>query len=219
MTKTEEGGGSQLKQGLWTLEEDKILTDYVTEHGKGRWNSIAKRTGLRRCGKSCRLRWMNYLSPNVKRDRFTEEEEDLIIRLHNLLGNRWSLIAKRLPGRTDNQVKNYWNIHLSKKLGIKKQISRVGRTKSRILHVSESSTHQEYISSCAGNSGSPEINVDNKSPESQETLDLPELTSKEQYSTTSFWDFESDLEFNLSMMDFLDGLSLPSYEHHPREKC
>ncbi|XP_022548755.1 transcription factor WER isoform X2 [Brassica napus] len=85
---------------------------------------MAKAIGIvlpkrQRCGKSCRLRWMNYLSPNVKRGNFTDQEEDLIIRLHKLLGNRWSLIAKRVPGRTDNQVKNYWNTHLSKKLGIK----------------------------------------------------------------------------------------------------
>ncbi|KAI3409182.1 uncharacterized protein J3R85_019619 [Psidium guajava] len=212
MTKTDGGlGGSQLKKGLWTVEEDKILRDYVTEHGRGKWNSIAKRTGLRRCGKSCRLRWMNYLSPNVKRDRFTKEEEDLIIRLHNLLGNRWSLIAKRVPGRTDNQVKNYWNTCLSKKLGIKKQSCQVRRTKSRILRISESSTHQNSISSCAGTSGSLEMNVDNGSLESQETLDLPELTSKDEYSATSFGDFESDLEMNLSLMEFLDGHSLPSY--------
>ncbi|XP_010507072.1 PREDICTED: trichome differentiation protein GL1-like [Camelina sativa] len=78
--------------------------------------SVVRKTGLKRCGKSCRLRWMNYLSPNVKKGTFTEQEEDLIIRLHKLLGNRWSLIAKRVPGRTDNQVKNYWNTHLSKKL-------------------------------------------------------------------------------------------------------
>ncbi|XP_077242577.1 transcription factor WER-like [Tasmannia lanceolata] len=112
--------GNNYKKGLWTEEEDKILMDYIRVHGKGKWNRIAKTTGLKRCGKSCRLRWMNYLSPNIKRGNFSEEEEDLIIRLHNLLGNRWSLIAGRVPGRTDNQVKNYWNTHLSKKLGIRK---------------------------------------------------------------------------------------------------
>ncbi|OVA18433.1 SANT/Myb domain [Macleaya cordata] len=71
--------------------------------------------GLNRCGKSCRLRWLNYLRPGIKRGNITEDEEDLIIRLHNLLGNRWSLIAGRLPGRTDNEIKNHWNTHLSKK--------------------------------------------------------------------------------------------------------
>ncbi|CAN8273015.1 unnamed protein product [Cochlearia groenlandica] len=114
---------NEYKKGLWTVEEDKILIDYVLTHGQGHWNRIAKKTGLKRCGKSCRLRWMNYLSPNVKRGNFTDQEEDLIIRLHKLLGNRWSLIAKRVPGRTDNQVKNYWNTHLSKKLGLEDHFS------------------------------------------------------------------------------------------------
>ncbi|KAK4257082.1 hypothetical protein QN277_006716 [Acacia crassicarpa] len=114
-------GGHEYKKRLWNSQEDKILMDYVKQHGVGKWNRIAKLTGLKRCGKSCRLRWMNYLSPNVKRGDFSEEEDDLIIRLHNLLGNRWSLIAGRVPGRTDNQVKNYWNTHLSRKLGVNKK--------------------------------------------------------------------------------------------------
>uniref|UniRef100_A0A7N0TN32 Uncharacterized protein n=1 Tax=Kalanchoe fedtschenkoi TaxID=63787 RepID=A0A7N0TN32_KALFE len=115
------GGSRQYRRGLWTEEEDRILMEYVEVHGKGHWNRIAKKTGLKRCGKSCRLRWVNYLSPNVKRGSFTEQEEDLIIRLHKLLGNRWSLIAGRVPGRTDNQVKNYWNTHLSKRNGCAKR--------------------------------------------------------------------------------------------------
>ncbi|KAE8695639.1 Trichome differentiation protein GL1 [Hibiscus syriacus] len=114
-------GGIPYKKGLWTKEEDKLLIDYVKVHGKGQWNKIANRTGLKRCGKSFRLRWMNYLSPNIKKGDFSEAEEGLIIRLHKLLGNRWSLIAKRVLGRTDNQVKNYWNNHLRQKLGIKDQ--------------------------------------------------------------------------------------------------
>ncbi|KAI4387750.1 hypothetical protein MLD38_000156 [Melastoma candidum] len=117
MGRPKQEAGSNKNKSLWTAEEDKILMEYVKSHGKGRWNSIAKRTGLKRCGKSCRLRWMNYLCPTVNRDGFTPQEEDLIVRLHNLLGNRWALIAKRVPGRTDNQVKNYWNTHLRKKIG------------------------------------------------------------------------------------------------------
>ncbi|GMN45878.1 hypothetical protein TIFTF001_015068 [Ficus carica] len=123
-------GGNEYKKGLWTAEEDRVLMDYIMVHGKGKWNRIARETGLKRCGKSCRLRWMNYLSPSVKRGDFSEEEDDLIIRLHKLLGNRWSLIAGRVPGRTDNQVKNHWNTRLSKKLGIKKGKSEETRTNS-----------------------------------------------------------------------------------------
>ncbi|KAG2713327.1 hypothetical protein I3760_04G172000 [Carya illinoinensis] len=105
----------QLKKNLWKAEEDLILKNYVETHGEGNWATVSERSGLMRGGKSCRLRWKNYLRPNIKRGEMSEEEEDLIIRMHKLLGNRWSLIAGRLPGRTDNEVKNYWNTHLNKK--------------------------------------------------------------------------------------------------------
>ncbi|GAV90713.1 Myb_DNA-binding domain-containing protein, partial [Cephalotus follicularis] len=105
-----------LKRGPWTPEEDQLLSSYINKEGEGRWRTLPKRAGLLRCGKSCRLRWMNYLRPSVKRGQIAPDEEDLILRLHRLLGNRWSLIAGRIPGRTDNEIKNYWNTHLSKKL-------------------------------------------------------------------------------------------------------
>nr|AJI76863.1 R2R3 MYB flavonoid repressor protein [Populus tremula x Populus tremuloides] len=103
-------------KGAWSTEEDQKLIDYIQTHGEGCWRSIPEAAGLHRCGKSCRLRWINYLRPDIKRGNFGQDEEDLIIKLHALLGNRWSLIAGRLPGRTDNEVKNYWNSHLKKKL-------------------------------------------------------------------------------------------------------
>ncbi|KAL9258817.1 Transcription factor MYB1-like protein [Drosera capensis] len=105
-----------LNRGAWTAQEDKLLSDYIKAHGEGKWNSLPRRAALKRCGKSCRLRWLNYLRPDIKRGNITLDEEDLIIRLHRLLGNRWSLIAGRLPGRTDNEIKNYWNTNLSKKV-------------------------------------------------------------------------------------------------------
>ncbi|KAF7112791.1 hypothetical protein RHSIM_RhsimUnG0192200 [Rhododendron simsii] len=103
-----------LNRGKWTVREDKILTNYVNTHGEGKWRDLPLRAGLKRCGKSCRLRWLNYLRPDIKRGDISHEEEELIIKLHKLLGNRWSLIAGRLPGRTDNEIKNYWNTKLSK---------------------------------------------------------------------------------------------------------
>ncbi|XWS76854.1 hypothetical protein CRYUN_Cryun01aG0213500 [Craigia yunnanensis] len=105
-----------LHRGPWTPREDTLLVKYIQAHGEGHWRSLPKKAGLLRCGKSCRLRWMNYLRPDIKRGNITPDEDDLIIRLHSLLGNRWSLISGRLPGRTDNEIKNYWNTHLSKRL-------------------------------------------------------------------------------------------------------
>ncbi|XP_024980264.1 transcription factor WER-like [Cynara cardunculus var. scolymus] len=105
----------EINRGAWTAEEDEKLAEAIQIHGPKKWTAIAAKAGLQRCGKSCRLRWLNYLRPNIKRGNISDQEEDLIIRLHKLLGNRWSLIAGRLPGRTDNEIKNYWNSHLSKK--------------------------------------------------------------------------------------------------------
>ncbi|WOL02631.1 hypothetical protein Cni_G11350 [Canna indica] len=105
-----------LNRGAWTAHEDDILVSYISTHGVGKWRTLPKRAGLKRCGKSCRLRWLNYLRPDIKRGNISDEEEELIIRLHKLLGNRWSLIAGRLPGRTDNEIKNYWNTTLAKRL-------------------------------------------------------------------------------------------------------
>jgi myb proto-oncogene protein len=103
-------------KGAWTKEEDERLINYIKLHGEGCWRSLPKSAGLLRCGKSCRLRWINYLRPDLKRGNFTEDEDELIINLHSLLGNKWSLIAARLPGRTDNEIKNYWNTHIKRKL-------------------------------------------------------------------------------------------------------
>ena len=78
-----------LKRGPWTPEEDELLSSYIKKEGEGRWRTLPKRAGLLRCGKSCRLRWMNYLRPSVKRGQIAPDEEDLILRLHRLLGNRY----------------------------------------------------------------------------------------------------------------------------------
>ncbi|KAJ6790753.1 myb-related protein 306 isoform X1 [Iris pallida] len=105
-----------IKKGPWTPEEDIILVSYIQEHGPGNWRSVPTNTGLMRCSKSCRLRWTNYLRPGIKRGNFTQHEEGMIIHLQALLGNRWAAIASYLPQRTDNDIKNYWNTHLKKKI-------------------------------------------------------------------------------------------------------
>ncbi|CAN1266139.1 Myb-related protein 306 [Linum perenne] len=105
-----------VKKGPWTPEEDITLVSYIQEHGPSNWRSVPSNTGLSRCSKSCRLRWTNYLRPGIKRGNFTPHEEKMIIHLQALLGNRWAAIASYLPQRTDNDIKNYWNTHLKKKL-------------------------------------------------------------------------------------------------------
>ncbi|XP_027331289.1 myb-related protein 308-like [Abrus precatorius] len=144
-----------INKGAWSKQEDKKLIDYIRVHGEGCWRSIPKAAGLLRCGKSCRLRWLNYLRPDIKRGIFAEDEEDLIIKLHALLGNRWSLIAGRLPGRTDNEVKNYWNSHIRRKL-LKMGID----PNNHKLHLSLPRSHALAVSSDASLSES--MNKENK---------------------------------------------------------
>ncbi|KAF8089631.1 hypothetical protein N665_0501s0043 [Sinapis alba] len=144
----------KLRKGLWSPDEDEKLLNHITNHGHGCWSSVAKLAGLQRCGKSCRLRWINYLRPDLKRGAFSPQEENLIVELHAVLGNRWSQIAARLPGRTDNEIKNLWNSSIKKKLkqrGIDpnthKPISQVDKDKP----TTSSNDHKSLSSSSATN--------------------------------------------------------------------
>ncbi|XP_074570098.1 transcription factor JAMYB-like [Curcuma longa] len=107
-------GKVELRRGPWTVEEDTLLIHYIACHGEGGWNLLARSSGLKRTGKSCRLRWLNYLKPDIKRGNLSPEEQLLILDLHSKWGNRWSRIAQHLPGRTDNEIKNYWRTRVQK---------------------------------------------------------------------------------------------------------
>ncbi|XP_060168815.1 transcription factor RAX2-like [Lycium barbarum] len=108
---------ANVKRGPWSPEEDAKLKDFIHKYGTaGNWIALPQKAGLRRCGKSCRLRWLNYLRPNIKHGDFSDEEDRVICSLYANIGSRWSIIAAQLPGRTDNDIKNYWNTKLKKKL-------------------------------------------------------------------------------------------------------
>ncbi|CAK9177614.1 unnamed protein product [Ilex paraguariensis] len=157
--KNEKSAKNMYNRGAWTAEEDRKLAEYIEIHGAKKWRTVANKSGLNRCGKSCRLRWLNYLRPNIKRGNISHEEEDLILRLHKLLGNRWSLIAGRLPGRTDNEIKNYWNSHLSRKINQNEKTKASSSTQESLPHNIEDIAKEKVVDSME-RTGDMEVHFD-----------------------------------------------------------
>ena len=91
---------AEVKRGPWTAEEDEKLKEFIEKHSPGNWRYLPKKAGLKRCGKSCRLRWTNYLRPDIKRGNFSDDEEHLIIHLHSVLGNKYDLFLSHMLART-----------------------------------------------------------------------------------------------------------------------
>ncbi|CAH1416919.1 unnamed protein product [Lactuca virosa] len=174
----------ELRRGPWTLEEDNLLINYITRHGEGRWNALAKSSGLKRTGKSCRLRWLNYLKPDIKRGNLTPQEQILILELHSKWGNRWSKIARHLPSRTDNEIKNYWRTKVHKQachLKIDSNSKRFVETlrrfwMPRLLEQVEQNSSASSSSICTSTSETDQNNL-STSPQTEQTLIVSSVTS------------------------------------------
>ncbi|KAL0801247.1 hypothetical protein Bca101_056423 [Brassica carinata] len=187
---------AELRRGPWTLEEDTLLTTYILHNGEGRWNIAAKCAGLKRTGKSCRLRWLNYLKPDIRRGNLTPQEQLLILELHSKWGNRWSKIAQYLPGRTDNEIKNYWRTRVQKQA---RQLN-IESNSDKFFDAVRSFWVPRLIEKMEQNSsttyGCPQNNNNNNNNNSL----LPPTQSLESMSTQTYTDF-SDHNPGLSNMD------------------
>ncbi|XP_073049274.1 transcription factor MYB63 [Primulina eburnea] len=204
---------SKVKKGPWSPAEDLRLVNFVQKNGHSNWRALPKQAGLLRCGKSCRLRWINYLSPDVKRGNFTSEEEQTIINLHNTIGNKWSKIASCLPGRTDNEIKNVWNTHLKKRL-TKKSDSNMENLSCPSRTSSSSTQHMLQI----------EKSIDDQTVRLSNTIDSPTSSYASNYPKSTVLTpneatghpksvvpsndgkAEMPLESDIDFWDFLDSL-------------
>ncbi|XP_060188949.1 transcription factor MYB58-like [Lycium barbarum] len=180
-----------IKRGAWSEDEDNKLRAYVERFGHPNWRQLPKYAGLMRCGKSCRLRWMNYLRPDLNKGKYSHEEEQLIIKLHNELGNRWSAIAARLPGRSDNDVKNHWHAHLKKR--------------AIITSTNLSTTLMEQLTESSESAGSQNEQSSYKLYSEQDTPATLQSTSLEVSSSDIYSSSDSLLN---GMMDWIDEESM-----------
>ncbi|KAJ9549155.1 hypothetical protein OSB04_021698 [Centaurea solstitialis] len=148
-----------IKRGAWSQDEDNKLRAYIQRYGHSNWRELPKLAGLSRCGKSCRLRWMNYLRPNVKHGNFTKDEEDVVVALYNKLGKKWSMIAAQLPGRSDNEIKNYWHTHLKNQAHKDQSVLQTSSSSSSSFSSSSTTTSDQNESSCAPSLSVSDANI------------------------------------------------------------
>lgn len=174
-----------LKKGPWTNEEDRILIDYINLHGHPNWRALPKLAGLLRCGKSCRLRWTNYLKPDIKRGNFSREEEETIIQLHAAMGNRWSAIAAKLPGRTDNEIKNVWHTHLKKRVNSNPN-SKTSKSQQKVDELKEVKEKEESAQLS-------QLETNSSSQTGYNEIDSPQPSSTDNSSMTTSTNYDENL--------------------------
>ncbi|KAJ8766673.1 hypothetical protein K2173_004497 [Erythroxylum novogranatense] len=197
-----------INRGSWSVWEDQILINYIKAHGDGKWRDLPQKAGLKRCGKSCRLRWLNYLRPDIKRGNISVEEEELIVRLHKLLGNRWSLIAGRLPGRTDNEIKNYWNTNLRKKFqGKSKKNPKCSSPSAQLKHLTSGTLQKPQVIRAKAVRCTKVIlppPPSNRSNDEIKKYDIDERTSGPQLEGNLSADFLVNFDVNDLLSEFLN---------------
>ncbi|KAG6683678.1 hypothetical protein I3843_12G027200 [Carya illinoinensis] len=212
---------SNLVKGQWTIEEDRILIQLVQQYGVRKWSHIAQMLPAGRIGKQCRERWHNHLRPDIKKDTWSEEEDKVLIQAHAEVGNKWAEIAKRLPGRTENSIKNHWNATKRRQFSKRKCRSKYPR----------SSLLQEYIKSLNLDSNTVQNRTKTNASNDATTihdntqLKLKALITQPKVITTEFnhpdnsgyYDFHEVLDFcfdgNMSRESCSIGSLLGDYMH------
>ncbi|KAI3824966.1 hypothetical protein L1987_06439 [Smallanthus sonchifolius] len=213
---------TSLKKGAWSLEEDRKLIAYINRYGIWNWSHMPKYAGLLRSGKSCRLRWMNYLKPGLKKGSFSKEEEQNILHFHSILGNRWSAIARKLPGRSDNEIKNYWHTTLKKRV-TNNPVLKGSKQESMNISQSIESDNDEKLDQEDVNHAN-EINFswtskdDNYTPKDNQVefiadIGSPGTVEDLQYFWKELYPLEELEERNIDEDMFLDHIFQDSYDH------